>query len=99
MVFTTPLTALHFGYIPALAVLSNIAGLWAVSLCFGLGWTACALSLLPWLGYAAAWLCSWPVSYTHLGTVKSGCVKLGDEVAVSYDRQRREAIGLSLIHI
>lgn len=66
MVFTTPLTALHFGYIPALAVLSNIAGLWAVSLCFGLGWTACALSLLPWLGYAAAWLCSWLARYVFL---------------------------------
>ena len=66
MVFTTPLTAVHFGYIPVLAILSNIAGLWAVSLCFGLGWAACALSLLPWAGYIAAWLCSWFARYIFL---------------------------------
>lgn len=66
MVFTTPLTAIHFGYIPALAILSNLAGLWAVSLCFGLGWTACALSLLPAAGYIAAWFCSWIARYIFL---------------------------------
>lgn len=66
MVFTTPLTAVHFGYIPVLAILSNMAGLWAVSLCFGLGWIACALSLLPLAGYAAAWLCSWLARYIFL---------------------------------
>lgn len=66
MVFTTPLTAVHFGYIPVLAILSNIAGLWAVSLCFGLGWAACALSLLPWAGFIAAWLCSWFARYIFL---------------------------------
>lgn len=66
MVFTTPLTAVHFGYIPVLAILSNIAGLWAVSLCFGLGWAACALSLLPWAGFITAWLCSWFARYIFL---------------------------------
>ncbi len=66
MVFTTPLTAIHFGYIPVLAILSNIAALWAVSLCFCLGWTACALSLLPWLGKLTAWLCAWLARYVFL---------------------------------
>lgn len=66
MVFTTPLTALHFGYIPVLALLSNIAGLWAVSLCFGLGWISCALSLLPVAGSLAAWLCAWFARYIFL---------------------------------
>ena len=66
MVFTAPLTAIHFGYIPVLAMLSNIAGLWAVSLCFGLGWISCALSLLPGVGYIAAWLCSWLARYIFL---------------------------------
>ena len=31
--------------------------------------------------------------FMHYGTVKSGCVKLGDEVEARYDRHRREAIG------
>lgn len=66
MVFTVPLTAIHFGYIPVLAILSNIAGLWAVSLCFGMGWISSALSLLPGVGYIAAWLCSWLARYIFL---------------------------------
>ena len=66
MVFTTPLTAVHFGYIPVLAILSNIAGLWAVSLCFALGWASCALSLLPVAGSLAAWLCAWLARYIFL---------------------------------
>lgn len=66
MVFTIPLTAVHFGYIPVLAILSNIAGLWAVSLCFALGWISCILSLLPAAGYITAWLCAWPARYIFL---------------------------------
>ncbi len=66
MVFTAPITAAHFGYIPLLAVLSNIAGLWAVSLCFGLGWISCVLALLPAAGTVAAWLCSWLARYIFL---------------------------------
>ena len=56
MVFTAPLTALYFGYVPLLAIVGNIAALWAVSLCFMGGWIACGLSLLPLLGQCAAWL-------------------------------------------
>ena len=63
MVFTAPLTALHFGSIPLLGVLSNAAALWAVSLCFAGGWMACALSLAPVLGRGAAWLCAWLARY------------------------------------
>ena len=63
MVFTTPLTALHFSYVPLLAVLSNIACLWAVSVCFCMAWAACLLSVIPALGTAAAWLCAWLVRY------------------------------------
>lgn len=58
LVFTVPLTALHFGSIPLLAALSNIAALWAVSLCFAGGWIACGLSALPLLGQTMAWLCA-----------------------------------------
>ena len=63
MVFTTPITAMHFSYVPLLAVLSNVACLWAVSLCFCMAWAACALSVIPALGSAAAWLCAWPARY------------------------------------
>ena len=66
LVFTAPLMALHFGSIPLLAALSNIAALWAVSLCFAGGWIACGLSLLPLLGRGAAWLCAWLARYILL---------------------------------
>lgn len=65
-VITAPLTALHFGYVPLLSVLGNIAALWAVSLCFMGGWIACGLSLLPLLGQGAAWLCAWLARYILL---------------------------------
>ena len=65
-VFTLPVTALHFGYVSLLSFLTNILGLWAVSLCFGGGWLSCALSVVPVLGKAAAWLCSWLARYIVL---------------------------------
>ena len=65
-VFTVPLTAIHFGYVPLLSLLSNIACLWAVSACFCLAWAACLLSLIPALGAAAGWLCAWLVRYILL---------------------------------
>ncbi|MFX7844870.1 ComEC/Rec2 family competence protein, partial [Acinetobacter baumannii] len=46
MVFTVPLMALHFGTVSLLAPLTNILAMWAVSLCFGGGFIACAASLI-----------------------------------------------------
>ena len=66
LVFTAPLTALHFGYVPLLSIVGNIAALWAVSLCFMGGWIACLASLLPLLGQCAAWLCAWLARYILL---------------------------------
>lgn len=63
MVFTVPLTALHFSYVPILSLLSNVACLWAVSLCFCMAWAACLLSVIPALGAAAGFLCALPVRY------------------------------------
>ena len=63
MVFTIPLTAIHFGTVALLSILTNLACLWAVSLCFCGAWLACALSYLPLVGTAAAWLCAWLVRY------------------------------------
>ena len=58
MVFTTPLTALHFSYVPLLSLLSNLACLWAVSLCFCLAWAACLLAPVPLLGAGFVWGCA-----------------------------------------
>ena len=63
MVFTVPLTALHFSYVPILSLVSNVACLWAVSLCFCMAWAACLLSLIPALGTAAGLLCALVVRY------------------------------------
>lgn len=63
MVFTVPLTALHFSYVPLLAVFANLLCLWAVSACFCMAWAACLLSFVPALGTAAAWICTLLVRY------------------------------------
>lgn len=66
MPFTIPLTALHFGYVPLLSLVANPLCLWAVSLCFSLGWVACTLSVVPALGAAVGWLDAWLVRYILL---------------------------------
>ena len=66
LAFTAPLTALYFGYVPLLAIVGNLAALWAVSLCFMGGWIACLASLLPLLGQGLAWLCAWLARYILL---------------------------------
>lgn len=56
MAFTMPLMGIHFGYISLLSVITNVLGLWAVSLCFCGGLLACALGALsPALGSLLAW--------------------------------------------
>lgn len=64
MVFTLPLTAIHFGYIPLLSPVTNCLALWAVSLCFCGGYISCAVgALVPFLGRAAAWVTAWLARY------------------------------------
>lgn len=64
LIFTAPLMALYFGYIDILSPLTNILGIWAVSLCFGGGYAACLLSLIiPKLGVLMAWIVSWLARY------------------------------------
>ena len=64
MVSTVPLTAIHFGYVSLLSPITNILGLWAVSLCFCGGFAACAAAIVykP-IGAGLAWLISWLVRY------------------------------------
>ena len=68
LVFTTPLIALHFGYVSILSPLTNLLTLWAVPICFGFGYLACLLaplslaaagflaSALSWLARYIAWV-------------------------------------------
>lgn len=78
MVFTVPLTALHFGTVSLLAPLTNILTMWAVSLCFGGGFIACAVSLLYMpLGRLLAWLVSWLARYIF------ACARLVDSLSFS----------------
>jgi len=63
LVFTMPLTAVHFGTVPLLSPVTNLLNIWAVSACFCGGWISCALSALPYLGEISAWICSWIARY------------------------------------
>lgn len=60
MVFTTPLSALYFGFVPLHAILANLLSLWLISTAFMLGYPVCLLGLL-WqpLGRALGWLVAW----------------------------------------
>lgn len=67
LLFTTPLTAIYFGYVPLYSLLSNLLCLWVLSLCFVGGYAACILGLI-WEapGAALAWLVAWPLRYVIL---------------------------------
>lgn len=67
MVFTLPLTAIHFGSVSILSPISNMLALWAVSLCFSGGFVCCAAGyVFPIVGKALAWLLSWFARYIFL---------------------------------
>lgn len=66
MVFTVPLTVIHFGNVQLLSPVTNLISLWAVSICFCWGWFSCALSVIPFVGTVSAWLCSWLARYIFL---------------------------------
>jgi len=63
MAFTLPVTAIHFGYVSVLSVLTNLLCLWAVPICFIGGYASCLLSLIPAIGKAAAFVVSMFVRY------------------------------------
>lgn len=54
MVFSLPVTAIHFGYVSAFSLLANLLCLWAIPICFIGGYVCCLLSLIPAIGQAAA---------------------------------------------
>lgn len=67
LAFSAPLMVLHFRALSLLSPVTNILGLWAVSLCFSGGYLSCLLGVIfqP-LGIAAAWLVSWLARYLFL---------------------------------
>ena len=46
LAFSMPVTALHFGTLALLSPLTNLLGLWAVSLCFCGAWVSCLAGML-----------------------------------------------------
>ena len=67
LVFTTPLTALYFGFVPLYSLLTNLLCMWVLSLCFSAGCAACILGFIfaP-AGTALAWVAAWPLRYVIL---------------------------------
>ena len=66
IVFTTPLLALYFGYVPLYSVLTNLLCLWAMSGAFACGYFICLLGLVwPAGGSALGWLAGWLPRYAR----------------------------------
>ncbi len=63
-VFTTPLSALYFGSVSVIGLLTNLLTLWVISTVFYGIMAACILGFL-WLplGKAIGWIISWPMRY------------------------------------
>ena len=67
LAFSAPLMVLHFQALSLLSPITNVLGLWAVSLCFSGGYLSCLLgAIFQPLGTAAAWLVSWLARYLFL---------------------------------
>ena len=64
MVFTVPLTALHFGNISLIAPVTNLLILWLLPAAFIGCYLAALLGLVwAWGGMALAWVTAWPLRY------------------------------------
>ena len=64
LIFTTPLVALHFGYVSLYSILTNMLCLWAMSTAFMLGYPICIIGaiIMP-AGEALAWVIAWLPRY------------------------------------
>ena len=60
VVFSAPLSALYFGYVPIYSILTNLLCLWAMSTAFLCGYFVCLLGLV-WapLGTVTGWIVGW----------------------------------------
>lgn len=67
LIFSTPLMALHFGYVSIIAPLSNFLCLWMISILFVGGYICILCSMLiPALGAVFAWGVVWGARYILL---------------------------------
>lgn len=65
IVFTTPLTALHFGFISLYSILTNLLCLWAMSAAFMAAYPICLISFLAFpVGQLLAGVLAWLPKYT-----------------------------------
>ena len=65
MVFTMPIAAWRFGFVPLYSILTNLLCLWSMSLAFMLGYPVCLLGLLrPAWGAAVGSVAAWLPRYT-----------------------------------
>lgn len=65
LAFTTPIAALHFGYVPVYGILTTFLCLWAMSTAFLYGYLVCLLGAVwQMLGVAAGWILGWLPRYT-----------------------------------
>ena len=66
MVFTIPLTAVHFGFVSVVSPIANVLCLWAVSVLYIGGYLTVALgAMFPAVGAAAAGGLAWLVRYIY----------------------------------
>lgn len=64
IVFTTPLVALHFDYVPLYSVITNALCLWAMSTAFMAGYVVCIIGAVYFpLGSVLAWVLAWLPRY------------------------------------
>ena len=64
IVFTTPLSALYFGFVPLYGILTNLLCLWAMSAAFLCGYAVCIAWLLwPPVGIVLGWIIGWLPRY------------------------------------
>lgn len=75
IVFSTPISVLHFGYVPLYGIIVNVLIFWAVSLCFVGGYIACILGLI-WqpMGLVAAVIPN--LGSRYIIAVTKGCAAL-----------------------
>ncbi len=88
MVFTLPLSAVYFGTVSLVGILTNLATLWIISLTFYGILAAVAIGLL-WAspGAVLGWLLAWPIRFVlvtarALSQIPLGCIYLQNWVLV-----------------
>ena len=102
MVFSLPVTAIHFGYVSVISPLTNLLCLWAIPFCFIGGYVCCLLSFIPAVGQGAALLISLLARYCFriccfLASLKYSAIYLSGTVSVLWMIALYLSLGLVFI--